>query len=80
MTLIDAQVVILRSRGPWGSDDTNLGTMYELVNEEHGHINVHIQRPFEMAKIRNEWPAFSAQYVGETEATYDSIRQQGRLP
>src|SRR5208282_3592381 len=77
MTLVDAQAIMLRTRGCWHSDDTEPGTMYELVRDEKDHNNVNIKRPFGVATIRTEWGAFSVQYVGETTMTYKMIEREG---
>jgi hypothetical protein len=79
MTIIDAQAILLRTRGFWDNHDIDLGTLYETFRDEKGFYNVNIKHPFLMATIRNEWRAFSVQFVGETGMTHQLVKEEGTL-
>ena len=80
MTLVDAQAILLRTRGFWDSNDLELGTLYETFRDEKGYQNVNAKGPFRMATIRNEWHGFSIEFVGETSMTHELIQQEGLHP
>lgn len=75
LTLLDVQVIMQRTRGSL-EEDTTLGTMYELFQEE-GYGNVNIIRPFGISIIRKEWHSFSSQYIGTTDMTLQMIDHEG---
>ena len=77
MTIVDAQAIMLRTRGYGGNDDLELGTLYELFRNENDYNNVNIICPFGMRTIKENWHGFSIQYVGETQMTHDMIEQEG---
>jgi len=77
LTPLDAQVILQRTRGYFGNDDTDLGTMYELCREEGRYTNVNIIRPFSMETIRKDWGAFSIEFMGTTDKAHDEIKQEG---
>lgn len=80
LTLIDAQVIMLRTRGNWGDENTPLGTMYELFRDEDDRNNVKVSRPLYIRTIKSEWRAFSSQYIGETRMTSEMIELEGMFP
>lgn len=79
MSLVDAQAILSRARGYCSGDYTELGTMYELFQDEQGQNNVNIQCDFGMATIRKEWHMLSTQYVGQTEMSHEMIKYEGRF-
>jgi hypothetical protein len=77
LSVVDAQAIMLRTRAS-SEAIIELGTMYELFREEDGRNNVSITRPVTVEKIHEEWPAFSANYIGETEIPYETITSEGK--
>jgi hypothetical protein len=77
MSLIDAQAILARNRSYCGGDYTELGTMYELFQDEEGHNNVNIRCDFGLATIRKEWRGLTIHYIGQTEMSFEMIKQEG---
>ncbi len=70
-TLLDIEVILQRIRA-WENDGIDLGTLYELRRDSPIN-NVNIIRPFTLAVIRQQWRAFSTQYIGKTKMSHEEI-------
>ena len=77
MSITDLQAILLRTHAYYGTDDIELGTVYELFRDENDYNNVHINPHFGMVAIKKEWRMFSIQYVGETNKTFEEIKDEG---
>ena len=74
MTIIDIEVIISRVRKYGANDNTDLGIMYELHRNNDNKNDLRITEKFGINSVRNEWPMFSMEYIGETTMTYDIIK------
>jgi hypothetical protein len=74
LSRVDGHAILSRSRG---NNDTDLGTMYELFPDDTNRNILSITQPFRTSVLRNQWPMFSAQYVGQTAMTHEMIKENG---
>lgn len=77
LTFLDIQVIMQRTRA-WEDGETSVGALYDLRRDETVN-NVNVVRPFTLAIIRREWPAFSTQYVRKTDMIHEKIELEGRF-
>src|SRR2546423_14328283 len=70
-TFLDIEVILQRTRA-WENDEIDLGTLYELRRELPVN-NVNVIQPFTLAVIRQQWRAFSTQYIGKTNMSHEGI-------
>jgi hypothetical protein len=77
MSLLDAEVIMLRNTQYGPTDRTEVGAMYELYREPRNLTNVKVTRPFTVSAMRAEWRTFAAEFVGETIMTHYGIELAG---
>src|SRR5437868_4279951 len=77
-TFLDIEVILQRTRA-WGNNEIDLGTLYELRRDLTVN-NVNVIRPFTLAVIRQQWRAFSTQYIGKTEMSHGEIELECKQP
>lgn len=80
MSHVDMKATLSRIKEYCGSDFSELGTMYELFRDDGDRNNVSICRNFGMKTIRDEWPMYSAEFVGLTTMKHDLIKKEGNQP
>ena len=77
MSVVDVKATLSRTKEYCGSDFSALGTMYELFRDEEDRNNVSVCRNFGMKTIRDDWPMYSAEFVGLTTMEHHSIKSEG---
>jgi len=65
---------------PYGEvDATDLGAIYEIFRGEDGRHDGQVNA-VTFQTLRDQWPTFSTQYVGETNCKHPEIKEEGTYP
>ena len=77
MNTLDVEVIISRVRKYGANDNTDMGIMYELHRNEGNKNDLVITEKNGINSVKEKWPMFSIQYVGETTMTHNVIEETG---
>jgi hypothetical protein len=77
MGMVDVKVIVSRVRKYGANDNTDLGIMYEIHRGEDNKHDLAINQKIGINSIKEKWPMFSIQYVGESTMTHDIIKEIG---
>lgn len=78
LSIVDVKALTLRSKqGPSMTDDTPLGTMWELIRTLTNESTVNMSQPFEVSMLKEQWVTFSAKHIGSTRLTDDQVQNSG---
>lgn len=77
MTMADTNALLQRSTHYSNRDTLTLGWMFELFRDQDDKNNVQILHEFNLEALKEQWPTFSAQFVGITEMTCEQIKLEG---
>jgi hypothetical protein len=78
LSIVDVKALTLRSKqGSGTTDNTPLGTLWELIRTLENQSTVNMSQPFRVSMLKEQWITFSAKHIGSTKLTDEQVQNEG---